>query len=160
MDLSQDKYESVLDDFYSKIENHTFEKIFVTVYVANDKTLKVIIEDDNKLQIEIDYIDINDAEGKFKYLVLSDKNTRTGYMFEIYKSQREAACRYESTISWINEGKIVEKLVATLSSNGTSLGSTLENEIVLKYVKGTEESFQVSIDNLIGFAPLQIQDIR
>ena len=160
MDLSQDKYEKILDNFYNKIENHVFEKMYVTVYVANDKTLKVIIEDDNKLQIEIDYIDINDAESKFKYLVLSDKETRTGYMIEIYKSQREASCRYEGTISWINEGKIVEKLVATLSSNGTSLGSTLENEVVLKYVKGTEESFQVSIDNSIGFATRDIVELN
>ena len=81
-------------------------------------------------------------------------------MFEIYKSQREASCRYEGTISWINEGKIVEKLVATLSSNGTSLGSTLENEVVLKYVKGTEESFQVSIDNSIGFATRDIVELN
>ena len=160
MDLTYEKYEELLDSFYKKIENHNFEKLSVTLYVANDKTLKVVIEDDNKLQIELDYIDINDNEGKFKYLVLTDKESRTGYMFEAYKSQREASCSYEVVVSWINSGKIVEKFTTTISSNGTSLGSTLENELILKYVKGTEESFQITVDNLIGFATRDIQELN
>ena len=160
MDLTYEKYSELLDSFYTKIENHNFEKLNVTIYVANDKTLKVVIEDDNKLQIEMDYIDINENENKFKYLVLTDRESRTGYMFEVYKSQRDASCSYEVIVSWIDSGKIVEKFTTTVSSNGTSLGSNLENEIILKYVKGTEESFQVTVDNSIGFATRDIQELN
>ena len=81
-------------------------------------------------------------------------------MFEVYKSQRDASCSYEVIVSWIDSGKIVEKFTTTESSNGTSHGSNLENEIILKYVKGTEESFQVTVDNSIGFATRDIQELN
>ena len=73
MDLTYEKYSELLDSFYTKIENHNFEKLNVTIYVANDKTLKVVIEDDNKLQIEMDYIDINENEnGAGLYILNND----------------------------------------------------------------------------------------
>lgn len=159
MNITYNQYEEVLENFYKKIEDYDFEKMYITVYVAEDKTLKVILQDDNKLQVEIDYIDINDSESKFKYLVLTDSELRTGSMIEVYKSQREASCNYEAVVSWIEEGKIVEKLTTTISTKGTALGSTLNNDIVIKYVKGKDESFQLSANNTIGFISREIEDL-
>ena len=160
MNVTYDKYKEKLEALYQKLVNHNFESLYVTVYVADENTLKLIIEDNNLLQIEIDYINVNDAESKIKFLKLDNKELRTGNMIEIYKSQREAACSYDTVVSWIEEGKIVEKITATISSKGTTLGNTLDNDLILKYVKGKDESFQVSVNNLITFASKDIEKLN
>ena len=78
MDLTYEKYDELLNSFYTKIENHNFEKLNVTIYVANDKTLKVVIEDNNKLQIEMDYIDINETGYRKRHEARFGRRYETG----------------------------------------------------------------------------------
>ena len=80
-------------------------------------------------------------------------------MIEFYKSQRDASVTYDVDFSWISGGKIVEKIVADVNTKGTSLGSLLDNDISIQYVKGKDESFQVSIKNKIGFAVKNIESL-
>ena len=152
MNIKSNDAIEVLNNFYNNLQNHDFETMTISLFVANDKTIKVVIEDDNTLQIEIDFIDINNAERKLKYVYLKDKEARNGNMIEFYKSQRDASVTYDVDFSWISGGKIVEKIAADVSTKGTSLGNSLDNDISIQYVKGKDESFQVSIKNKIGFA--------
>ena len=159
MNITYNEYESIIEEFYEDVQDHDFENLKITVYVANDKTVKIVIEDELSLQIELDFITINEAESKIKVLLLDDKNARSGNMLEVYKSQREAACSYELAFSWITEGKIVEKFSCILNTKGTTLGNVLENDLNLQYVKGKEDNLKIGVKNTILFGERTIEDL-
>ena len=160
MNITYNEYENIIEEFYENVQDHDFDNLKITVYVSNEKTIKIVIEDERMLQIELDFITINEAESKIKVLFLDDKEMRSGNLLEVYKSQREAACSYELAYSWITEGKIVEKFSCVLSTKGTTLGNVLENDLNLQYVKGKEDNLKIGAKNTILFTERTIEDLN
>ena len=159
MNITIDEYNEFIESLYEKVQNYDFETLVISTYVADGRTVKIVISDNNNLQIEIDFIKINENENKLKVIFLKDNETRNGTMFEIYKAQRDVSCNYEISQSTIKEGAIVEKLVGTLTTKGTNLSNNIQNELQVQYLKGKEESFRITVDNSIGYEKKNIEEL-
>ena len=156
LNIIENDYRELFDSLIEKVNDHEFNDITCTIYVAGDKTIKVIINDDGIGCVELNFIKINDDENKVNVILLKDRNNKTGKMFEIYKLDKETSCGYKIESSYITNGVINEKMSFEISTKGTALGNNQENDLTIQYIKDRDKYFKMDLKNNINFEEVTI----
>lgn len=185
LEMSLEEAKELIDKFIEEINLMQGEGIDLKVYATQDEVEKITITLPNSNTIDIEFImtSVQETNVKLTYLYKGEKSgleflineeslekifkrevnensnpeSINGYVFEYLKNNKDANLSLKTTLSFIENETINEKIIVDFETEGTSNARLVKNNLIIKHSSDKTET-QITVDNKIRFSVDPIVD--
>ena len=185
LEMSLEEAKELIDKFIEEINLKQGEGIDLKVYATQDEVEKITITLPNSNTIDIEFImtSVQETNVKLTYLYKGEKSgleflineeslekifkrevnensnpeSINGYVFEYLKNNKDANLSLKTTLSFIENETINEKIIVDFETEGTSNARLVKNNLIIKHSSDKTET-QITVDNKIRFSVDPIVD--
>ncbi len=152
--------QNAIQKIIDEISNINQNGITLSIYVENEKIVKLNIDLMNNSNLDIKFKTISEKENQLNITYLIDTEKTTGYSIELYKNKNDVTTEFDILYNNIENKKIIKKLKIETNLKGTVLSNSIDNTILLTYTDATGE-FKTNITTeLIFDTEKQIEELN
>ena len=185
-----DETKLYIDELIEKI-NSSEGDFSISVYVSteNVEKIKIVLPDNNTIEIEFSYISNQENRVKITYVYTGEKNlynffirreieeysadndiaaeenqtqaySNKGFELIIDKKKTEAVINLGVTLNLVENEEIVKKVICTVDTEGNSNSKSISNNVLVKYSsKQQKDDVTLEIKNKIQFNDVVVDDL-
>lgn len=185
-----DETKLYIDELIEKI-NSSEGDFSISVYVSaeNVEKIKIVLPDNNTIEIEFSYISNQENRVKITYVYTGEKNlynffirreieeysadndiaaeenqtqaySNKGFELIIDKKKTEAVINLGVTLNLVENEEIVKKVICTVDTEGNSNSKSISNNVLVKYSsKQQKDDVTLELKNKIQFNDVVVDDL-